>query len=374
MMKKLVMFGIIAIFLLSGCEELKELYGIQPAGDEEYIPIEEIKIEEDITELPPSPPTEGAPELKEEIPEEIIEIIEEEPEEIPEEIIQIIEEEPEEIIKPEPIKVEPKGDAKVLIVKETELVSLKPKASDPDKDQLLFSYTSPIGANGKWQTTYGNAGEYAVTITASDGELSVTKDILIIVNKKEEIPVIDDATPKEEALTANENSKLEFSVKASDLNKDPLQYSWKLDGQETSKTKDYTYNIGYDDAGQHTVKIIVSDSVNEVSQLWAVKVDNVNRKPLLAIISDIKVKETDTVTIEPKATDPDKEDKPTYEIDNNNFKKVGNKFEWESTYDDAGEYTVTVTATDGEDEVSQSVKITIENVNRPPVIEDIILG
>ena len=359
MMKKLVMFGIIIIFLLSGCEELKELYGIQPAGDEGYIPIEEIKIEEDTTELPPTPPGKGAPELKGEIPKEIIEIIEEEPEEI---------------VKAEPIKVEPKGDAKVLIVKETELVSLNPKASDPDKDKLSFSYTSPIGADGKWKTTYGNAGEYAVTITASDGELSVTKDVLIIVNKKEEVPVINDAVPKQEALTSKENSELKFSVQASDLNKDPLTYSWKLDGNENSKTKDYNYNIGYDDAGQHTVKVIVSDGVNEISQLWAVKVDNVNRKPVLEKIADIKVKETDTVTIGPKAADPDKEDKPAYTIDNGKFKKVGDKFEWKTTYDDAGEYTVTITATDGEDDVSQSIKITIENVNRPPVIEDIILG
>ncbi len=377
MMKKLVMFGIIAIFLLSGCEELKELYGIQPAGDEEYIPIEEIKMEEETTEMPLSPPETDTPE-SEEISIEVIEIIEEEPEEL----IEIVEEEPEvteieepeEIIKPTPVKVDPKGDAKVLIVKETEMVSLKPKASDPDQDRLQFSYTSPIGPVGKWQTTYGDAGEYAVTITASDGELSVTKDVLIIVNKKEEVPTIDEALPKEDTLTAKENSKLDFSIKASDLNKDNLVYSWKLDGDETSKTNAFNYEISFDDAGQHTIKVVVSDGINEASKIWAVKVDNVNRKPLLARIADMSVKETDTVTIVPKATDPDKEDKLTFAIDNNEFKKVGNKFEWKTSYDDSGEYTVTITASDGEDDVSQSLKVTVENVNRPPVIEDIVLG
>jgi len=379
MMKKLVIFSLIGIFLLSGCEQLKELYGIQPAGEEEYIPLEEIKIEEneEITELPPTPPEGDIIEM-----EEIVEIIEEPEEELPEEIIEIIEEEPEEITEEELeeiigpgeiVEEEPKSDAKVLIVKETDAVSLKPKASDPDKDKLVFSYTTPLNEEGKWKTTYGDAGEYTITITASDGELSAVKDVLVIVNKKEEVPVIEESLPDKGALEAKENSELQFSVKASDLNKDPLTYSWKLDGEEASAKKAYTYNMGYDDAGQHTVKIIVSDGAEETSKLWSVTVENVNRKPVLDKMLDIKAKETGVIVLEPKAADPDKEDQLAFSIDSNKFKKEGNKFEWDTSYDDSGEYTVTVTVSDGKDEVSQEVKITIENVNRAPVIEDIIL-
>jgi PKD repeat protein len=380
MMKKLVIFGLIAIFLLSGCEQLKELYGIQPSGEEEYVPLEEIKIEEDIegvTELPPLPPAgeeiteddellEEIIETEEELPEEIIEIIEEleEPEEI--EIIEIIEEleEPEE---------EPKGEAKVLIVKETDLVSLKPQASDPDEDKLVFSYTTPIDTEGKWETTYGDAGEYTITLTASDGELSAAKDILIIVNKKEEVPVINEALPEGNTLTSKENSELEFSVVASDLNKDPLVYSWELDGEETSTEKSYVYDLGYDDAGKHTMRIIVSDGVADTSQEWSITVENVNRKPVMDKLSDIQAKETEVIVLEPIAADLDKEDTLTFSIDDANFRQIDGRFEWQTTYDNSGEYTVTITASDGEDEVSQEVEITIGNVNRPPVIEDIIL-
>jgi len=377
MMKKLVIFGLIAIFLLSGCGQLKELYGIQPSGEEEYVPLEEIKIEEEITEFPPLPP-EGE-EITEEPVEEIIEIIEEIDEELPEEIIEIIEEideEPEEIEIIEIIEEideEPKGEAKVLIVKETDLVSLKPQASDPDKDKLVFSYTTPINNEGKWETTYGDAGEYTITLTASDGELSAAKDVLIIVNKKEEVPVINKALPEEDVLTSKENSKLEFSVVASDLNKDILIYSWELDGEEASTEKSYTYDLGYDDAGKHTVGIIVSDGVSDTSQTWSITVENVNRKPVLDKISDIQAKETEVIILEPIASDPDKEDELTFSINNDNFRQVDGRFEWGTSYDNSGEYTVTITASDGEDEVSQEVKITIENVNRPPVIEDIIL-
>jgi len=391
MIRKLIVFGLIAVFLLSGCEQLKELYGIETGVEEEYIPIEEIKIEED---LPPALPEDVIiEELEEEI--EVIEEIIEEEEVTEEEEIGLIEEIIEEIIGEEEVEVieeedivleedivveeeiteeveETAEEAKVIIVEEKDLVSLKPKVTDPDEDSLSFTYTTPLDEVGKWQTTYGDAGEYTVTVTASDGELSATKDVLIIVNKKEETPVIDSSSPEETTLKAKEDSTLEFSVSASDLNNDVLEYSWKLDGEGVSTGKEYTYNIGYDGAGQHTVKITVSDSVKEASKIWSVEIDNVNREPVLEKIGQIKVKETETVVLEPKADDPD-EDSLTFSASDDNFDEVDGKFEWETTYDDSGEYTVTVTASDGEDSVSQEVSIVVENVNRAPVIEDIIL-
>ena len=362
-MKKLLIFGLIGIFLLSGCEELKELYGIQPPVEEGYVPLEEIMVEgeglEEI-ELPPEIPEEEIeiPELEEIIDEE--EIIEEIFEEIPEESLEEIEEEPGE-------------GAKVIIIEETELISLKPQATDPDADKLTFTYTTPLDKDGKWQTNYGDAGEYTITLTASDGQLSATKDVLIIVNKKEEVPVIDEALPKEKALESVENSKLTFSATASDLNNDPLVYSWKLDGDWVSADKSYVYDIRYDAAGQHTIKLIVTDGAGEASNIWALKVENVNRKPVLEKIAAIRVKETETVVIEPMATDPDG-DELLFSTDNDKFEDVDGRFEWETTYDDSGDYVVTLAVMDGEAEVSQEVTITIENVNRPPIIQDVVLG
>ena len=55
----------------------------------------------------------------------------------------------------------------VIVVQETDLVDLQPKASDPDKDsKLTFTFTSPLSDQGKWQTKYGDAGQYTVTVTA----------------------------------------------------------------------------------------------------------------------------------------------------------------------------------------------------------------
>ncbi|MBW3011031.1 PKD domain-containing protein, partial [Candidatus Woesearchaeota archaeon] len=77
-----------------------------------------------------------------------------------------------------------------LEVQETETVRLKIEASDADKDAISYTFSKPLDSRGQWKTTYGDAGEYVVTVTASDKKLKTTKDVLIIVKKKNEAPVI----------------------------------------------------------------------------------------------------------------------------------------------------------------------------------------
>ena len=121
----------------------------------------------------------------------------------------------------------------VVVVQETDLVNLVPKAEDPDKNAILsYTFTSPISDNGEWQTSYGDSGEYTVTVTVSDGEAATSRDVLLIVNKKEESPTIDKSTPLESSLAIDETQSIDFSVTASDLNRDNLAYKWKLDGNE----------------------------------------------------------------------------------------------------------------------------------------------
>jgi len=101
-----------------------------------------------------------------------------------------------------------------------------------------------------------------------------------------------------------------------------------------------------------------------------VTVNNVNRKPQIAEIGDITAKETDTVAIKFEALDDDG-DELSYSIDDSRFVQDESTFTWETNYDDAGDHLVTVSVSDGVDTASQEVKVTVENVNRPPVILDI---
>lgn len=254
----------------------------------------------------------------------------------------------------------------VIIAQETELIRLAPEADDPDKDNLAYTYTSPFNENGEWQTKYGDAGQYTVTISVSDGELSASEQALIIVNKKEEPPIIQKFSPETTSLETSEDSTIDFSISANDLNNDPLKFSWKVDNAEKATDKSFNYKLSFDDAGTHSVSVFVSDSISEVSQSWAVNVKNVNRKPVLENIEEITVKETETVRITPSAVDPDK-DPLTFKIS----EPVGDDGVWETNYDSAGTYTVTVSVSDGTDTVTQDLKVTVQNVNRPPVIKGI---
>ena len=336
-MKKEIIFALMAIsvLLISACDVYNTLY-IKQAADAEEVAEEEIMVEgadEDAME-------EGTEAMEEEISTEVSE-----DEEVPE-------------------------DATVLIVKETELVNLVPNAEDPDKDALIFTFTSPLDDNGQWQTTYGDAGEYTVTVTASDGSLTASKEVLVIVNRKEEAPALGSTSPAETAITIDETESVEFSIVASDLNKDILRYLWKLDGISIGNDDSVEYKTTYEDSGSHTVKATVSDGLFDTEKIWSVTVNNMNRKPQISEIGDIKAKETDTVAINAAALDDDG-DELSYSIDDSRFVQDGSTFTWETAYDDAGEHLVTISVSDGVDTTSQEVTITVENVNRPPVILDI---
>jgi len=300
-----------------------------------------------------------------------VEVEEAKEEEVMEEKPTVIGEVTQEETKEEEVTVS-EGEPVVIVVQETELVSLSPQAEDPDKDtNLVFTFTSPLNENGEWQTTYGDAGEYTITLTASDGESTTSRDVLIIVNKKEETPVIDSASPIESGLTIDETQAVEFGVVASDLNNDPLAYAWKLDGVDVGNEDTYAYQSTYEDSGTHTVKVEVSDELSSASKIWSVDVNNVNRKPVLEGIADIEAGETDTITITALATDDDG-DEIIYGISDDRFEQEDNVFTWQTDYDSAGTYEVTISANDGQDTTEQEFTVTVKNVNRAPVITGIV--
>lgn len=279
---------------------------------------------------------------------------------------------PSEIKQPRPAEGQPKEKPVVVTVQETDKVSLSPEAEDPDKGtSITFTFTSPLDDKGEWQTNYGDAGQYTITVTASDGELTTSRDALIIVNKKEETPTIDNAKPIESGLNIDEKQSIDFSAEASDLNRDTLSYSWKLDGAESGDDTKFTYQTDYDSAGSHTVKVDVSDGTSTASKLWSVNVRNVNRAPALEKVGDINVKETDKIAITALATDADS-DPITYSISDGKYAQENNVFTWETNYDSAGTYEVTVSASDGKDTTSQKFTVVVDNVDRAPVIKDIV--
>lgn len=247
-----------------------------------------------------------------------------------------------------------------LIYTETDLINIMPNASDPDMDRLTFTYTFPLDENGEWQTSYGDAGEYTVTVTVSDSELSSSEDVKIIVNKKEEVPVIDSYYPEELSLIIDEGSSLDFEVSASDLNNDELSYVWESDGNKVSDTDSYSYYTDYYSQGFHNIAVYVADSKSIAMHEWNIDVNDVDRAELLEQINDINAKETDIIKL-------DLPDFEYYELNYEISEPIGNDAAWKTTYEDAGTYTVTVKIYDDKEfEAAKNIEVVIDNVDRPP--------
>jgi len=107
-----------------------------------------------------------------------------------------------------------------ITVNEGDLVSLKPEALDEDMDNIIYTFSQPLDQNGEWQTGYDDSGEYELTVTASDGKLTDTQQVLLIVKDSDRAPFFE---PLNDAFV-NENEQLILNVTATDPDNDKITY------------------------------------------------------------------------------------------------------------------------------------------------------
>lgn len=153
---------------------------------------------------------------------------------------------------------------------EEDIVVLKPKITDPDGDNITVDFSEPFNNQGVWKTKLGDAGEYKVSVVASDGKAVTKKEVKVTINMKNTAPVLKPIPP----VIVNEGETVTIPVIAYDRENDPLivTYSGWMD---TSSKK-----TGYDDAGNYTVIVSVSDGQYTTTQQVQVIVKDVNRPPV----------------------------------------------------------------------------------------------
>ncbi|MBR9683151.1 hypothetical protein GOV03_01270 [Candidatus Woesearchaeota archaeon] len=244
-------------------------------------------------------------------------------------------------------------------VNENELVDLKLKVEDPDEDEIEYSFSLPLNELGKWKTNYGDAGEYVVSITATDGKLTARKDILLVVNRMNVPPVIkaiQDRTIKEGETVAVEPQVI-------DPNKDQVTVT------VSGPLSDNTWETDHTSAGEYEIIVTASDGELESKETFLLTVTDVNMPPEMTGLEDITIEEGETVEIKPLVTDLDNDD-VSLSISN----PVGDDGVWETKYTSHGVYKITVTADDGKDQVIRTITLTVEDVNMPPEIIEVRLG
>lgn len=246
-------------------------------------------------------------------------------------------------------------DMPVIKVKEDEFVKVNINVTDPDKDPVTYTFSKPLSKNGEWKTNYGDAGEYIVTITATDKKLTTTKKVKLVVERINVAPLITDLRD----LTYSEGEKIVFDPKVKDPNNDPVTV------RVSEPLQNGTFMTDHTSAGIYTVVVTASDGELETKKSFKLTVNNINQIPEVTNLKDVTVKEGETVKLEPKVTDLD-EDKVKLTI----TEPVGNDGMWETTYTDHGKYLITVTADDGKGgKVTKNINVVVEDVNVAPEIK-----
>jgi hypothetical protein len=176
--------------------------------------------------------------------------------------------------KKSPYRSVAEEDLPTLTVTEGDLVKLNVKATDADGDQLEYKFTTPLNSDGKWQTRAGDVGVYYSEVRVSDGKGEVIERVKIIVEPKNNKPVLE-FIPN---IEVDEGQTVVIRPKATDADNDKLTITYS--GWMTSNTKETSYT-GSNSAGVYKVVVSVTDGLSTVSQEVTVTVKDLNRLPVV---------------------------------------------------------------------------------------------
>lgn len=256
--------------------------------------------------------------------------------------------------EPEEIETS-RGGLPVKTVSEGDLVEFPNlRATDPDGDPIDYTFTSPLNNEGEWQTKKGDAGEYKVVITASDGQATTKQEVIIKVISGNAAPTIE-----LDDVSVSAGDTVVLAPKVSDPDGDEVTVSYS--GWMTTNTKETTF----DDAGTHDVIVTVEDENGATSsKKVTISVDAPNRDPIIQPISDLAIKEGDKIELLPRVSDPDDDDVTVAFSDPFDSKGV-----WQTGEGDAGIHQITVTADDGNGGTAEmKFLVAVETDNSAPVI------
>lgn len=254
--------------------------------------------------------------------------------------------------------LEPIADASI---KEGEEFEVPLNVSDADEDNLYFQISEPFGTELDWTPGYGEAGTYELDVVVTDGIENVSASFTLVVeNVNLAAPNVVKATPADDYIEISETESLEFSVEAEDEDGDAISYLWTVDGKEVSTETGFIFETDYDSSGGYDVNLELSDGIDTRNKNWSIFVADVNRAPELDI-PNVEVNEGTIIELDTPDVDADGD-----ELSFTFSDPFDEKGQWETEYDDAGEYDVEVVASDGSLEAAQTVTVKVINVNRAP--------
>ncbi|QQD18086.1 tandem-95 repeat protein [Spongiibacter nanhainus] len=251
-----------------------------------------------------------------------------------------------------------------LTIQEDQPIIIRADVTDKDGDELTFSIPSSArpdngtveegGSPGVFVYTPDAefSGEDSFTIRVSDGNGGIAvQEVTITVENVNDAPEVDE----EQNISGNQGQVLRITVPATDIEGDPLTYTFTnpSNGSLTPGDSPGEYFYAPDAAftGEDSFTVTVSDGTNDVSQTINLRVGLPNEAPDVDETQTVIVDEDEEITVTVEAEDVDG-DTLTYtagDPSNGTVEEGDNPGEFVYTPDPNfnGEDSFTVTVDDG---------------------------
>ncbi len=254
-----------------------------------------------------------------------------------------------------------------VVVNEGDIIKLSPVVVDPEGDPVTISFSGWMNTSTR-HTTYGDAGEYIVVVTVSDGKLvSEPQRVRIVVNHVNRPPKILQLND----ISAIEGDTVYARVVANDPDGDNITFSFsdKFDNMGVWVTKS-------GDAGVYRINVTADDGhgATDTAGMFVV-IEAKNKPPVLNALDNQIVNEDQQLTFAVSGFDPDG-DKTTISAKNMpigaRFDQATNTFTWTPSFDavttreGTKDFRISFTIGDGKETTSKDMIVTVLNVNRPP--------
>ena len=250
-----------------------------------------------------------------------------------------------------------------------------PDIFDEDGDLLTLSLVDApepmlvVDDSFEWQTTLADLGEYTVKFSVSDGQGGYAEQEYVLTVFAENNPpsIVSDAL-----TVAEEGNDYQYAVIATDADEDALTYQLITapSGMTLSPIGVISWSPDFNQSGNHSVEVSVSDGTATAIQSYTIAVANTNRPPVLTAIIDQTVVENQSLDITLQAVDVDGDTLTFSVMGLPSFATlVGSEITVSPDYDAAGNYgPVSVTVNDGVDSAVETFSISVTNLNQVPEI------
>jgi hypothetical protein len=263
-------------------------------------------------------------------------------------------------------------------------------ATDPDGDPITLlaeqlptnaSFSDSTGGVGRFifNPDYSQAGLYNVRIIANSNSLADTELVSITVTNVDQAPILNPIGPQ----TIAEGGHLAVRISASDADGDVISLSAEqlptnaAFADSSNGVGHFTFNPDFTQAGIYHVRFIARSNSLADTELVDITVTESDRPPVLAPIGPQTVNEGDSLVFGISATDPDGAIPSLSALAlpfNSSFSDNGDgtgRLRFNTDINQTGIYNLTFIASDGQLADSEIVQITVNNVDRPPVLGSI---